>query len=53
MPWGAESRWLRTRSFLEDLLDEFGPEPGQSVLGNHKRELIALVNSCQVPFVGS
>ena len=33
---------------LEDLLDEFGPEPGQSVsVGNHKRELIALVNSFQ------
>ena len=34
--------------FLEDLLDEFGSEPGESVsVGNHKRELIALVNSFQ------
>ena len=33
---------------LEDLLDEFGPEPGESVaVGNHKCELIALVNSFQ------
>ena len=33
---------------LEDLLDEFGAEPGEPVsVGNHKRELIALVNSFQ------
>ena len=33
---------------LEDLLDEFGPEPGESVaVGNHKCELIAPVNSFQ------
>ena len=30
------------------MLDEFGPEPGESVaVGNHKCELIALVNSFQ------
>ena len=33
---------------LEHLLDEFGAEPGEPVsVGNHKRELIALVNSFQ------
>ena len=33
---------------LEDLLDEFGSEPGEPVsVGNHKRELIASVNSFQ------
>ena len=33
---------------LEDLLDEFCAEPGEPVpVGNHKRELIALVNSFQ------
>ena len=33
---------------LEHLLDGFGAEPGESVsVGNHKRELIALVNSFQ------
>ena len=33
---------------LEEVLDEFGSEAGESVsIGNHKRELIALVNSFQ------
>ena len=33
---------------LEDLLDELGAEPGESVpVGNHKSELIALVKSLQ------
>ena len=33
---------------LEHLLDEFCAEPGEPVsVGNHKRELIALVNSFQ------
>jgi hypothetical protein len=33
---------------LEHLLHEFGAEPGEPVsVGNHKRELIALVNSFQ------
>ena len=33
---------------LEHPLDEFGAEPGEPVsVGNHKRELIALVNSFQ------
>ena len=33
---------------LEHLLDELGAEPGKPVpVGNHKRELIALVNSLQ------
>ena len=49
---GAEISLVENQEFatvlLEDLLDEFGSEPGESVsAGNHKRELIALVNSFQ------
>ena len=49
---GAEISLVENQEFatvlLEDLLDESGSEPGESVsAGNHKRELIALVNSFQ------
>ena len=45
---GAEISLVENQEFatvlLEHLLDEFGAEPGEPVsVGNHKRELIALV----------